>query len=126
MPGCRLRLAPPPRLVTAAARRAAGGERRRLAACWHGPPCPPLGSLVPSRQENLGDAFAAWQRVHGRSYSSAREASRRREVFAANAAYVASQNAKNGGSLVLELNQFADLTFEEFASTHLGYNPELR
>ncbi|PSC67743.1 KDEL-tailed cysteine endopeptidase CEP2 [Micractinium conductrix] len=76
--------------------------------------------------ENLGDAFAAWQRVHGRSYSSAREASRRREVFAANAAYVASQNAKNGGSLVLELNQFADLTFEEFASTHLGYNPELR
>lgn len=72
------------------------------------------------------EAFALWQRTHGRSYKSVREAAKRQEVFVANAHHIAQVNARPAGSLRLELNQFADLTWEEFASTHLGYKPELR
>lgn len=76
-------------------------------------------------QENPGQAFSQWQMTHGRSYKSASEARKRQAVFVENAKHVAEQNARNSG-LVLALNQFADLTLEEFAATHLGYNPSLR
>lgn len=76
--------------------------------------------------ENPAEAFTLWQRVHGRSYKSAREADKRKAVFVENARHVASVNARPDSSLRLALNQFADLSREEFASTHLGYNPQLR
>jgi hypothetical protein len=37
---------------------------------------------------------------------------------------VAEHNARNAG-YTLALNAYADLTFEEFAQTKLGYNPKL-
>lgn len=49
------------------------------------------------------------------------EKAKRRGIFQRNAAYVAEQNAKNS-DLVLALNQFADLTFEEFSRSHLGFD----
>jgi cathepsin L/KDEL-tailed cysteine endopeptidase len=76
-------------------------------------------------QASPKEAFALWQRTHGRSYKTPSEATKRLAVFAANARYVAEHNARNSG-LVLGLNQFADLTFEEFSASHLGYKQSLR
>ena len=70
-------------------------------------------------------AFARWRAAHGRSYKSAREAERRRGIFAANAAMIAARNAAPGSSLRLALNEFADLTWDEFRSTHLGLQPAI-
>ncbi|KAL4444550.1 hypothetical protein ABPG77_002367 [Micractinium sp. CCAP 211/92] len=75
---------------------------------------------------NPTEAFAMWQQSHGRSYKSAREAARRREVFLENAAHVAEVNARPGGFLRLALNEFADLTWQEFSAARMGYKPELR
>ncbi len=47
-------------------------------------------------------------------------------MFVANARHVAQVNARPGGSLRLALNEFADLTWEEFSATRLGYKPQLR
>ena len=130
--------------------RGGGWEPRRRVSEWglpaSGPPPPPgrpasrhalprtrpavRGASASQRrrrrpQERPGEAFALWQQAYGRSYKSASEASRRRAVFAANARHVAEHNARNSG-LVLALNQFADLTFDEFAATHLGYQPSAR
>lgn len=70
-------------------------------------------------------AFTLWTVQHGKSYGSAREADKRRGVFAANAAHVAATNAAATGpsSLRLALNEFADLTWEEFSAKKLGFGP---
>jgi hypothetical protein len=72
------------------------------------------------------EAFTLWQKAHSRSYKTVTEAKRRQGVFLNNARHVAATNARTDTTLRLALNQFADLTFEEFASTHLGYKPALR
>lgn len=77
----------------------------------------------------LGDtraAFLAWAHAHGKEYlQDVVELERKLEVFERNAFFVKEHNAA-GLSTTLELNQFADLTFEEFHDTYLGYNPNLR
>lgn len=35
-------------------------------------------------------------------------------------------NARPGGFLRLALNEFADLTWQEFSAARMGYKPELR
>ncbi|KAI7836852.1 hypothetical protein COHA_009305 [Chlorella ohadii] len=57
---------------------------------------------------NPAVAFVRWQAQHGKSYKSAREAERRRGIFAANAAKIAAQNARTDSSLRLALNDAAN------------------
>jgi hypothetical protein len=92
---------------------------RRLTFC-------PLLPLLPLLQANPAEAFSLWQATHGKSYKSAGEGARRQAVFADNAGRVAAQNARTDSSLRLALNQYADLTWQEFAQSRLGYNPALR
>lgn len=77
-------------------------------------------------QENPVEAFSLWQKTHSRSYKTVNEAKRRQAVFLKNAQHVAATNARTDTTLRLALNQFADLTYEEFATAHLGYKPTLR
>ncbi|XBI57991.1 hypothetical protein VPH35_039289 [Triticum aestivum] len=72
-----------------------------------------------------GDALAArherWMAKFGREYTDAAEKLRRQEVFAANARHVEAVNRAGNRTYTLGLNQFSDLTSEEFTEKHLGY-----
>lgn len=66
-------------------------------------------------------AFEAWAAEHGRSYASPEEHSRRRAIFASNAAFVAEHSgrfASGTETYEVALNLFADLTLEEFRTTY--------
>lgn len=75
--------------------------------------------------ENPPAAFSLWQKTHARSYKSPSEASRRQAIFVKNAEHVAAVNSRPDSTLRLALNQFADLTLEEFSATQLGFKPSL-
>ncbi|KAM3369549.1 hypothetical protein ACQJBY_017442 [Aegilops geniculata] len=72
-----------------------------------------------------GDALAArherWMAKYGRAYTDAAEKLHRQEVFAANARHVDAVNRAGNRTYTLGLNQFSDLTNEEFVEKHLGY-----
>lgn len=59
--------------------------------------------------------------AHGKSYLPHKFAERL-AVFRANAAFITKHNTEDTG-FELGLNQFADLSFEEFSKTHLGLLP---
>ncbi|VAH61682.1 unnamed protein product [Triticum turgidum subsp. durum] len=66
-----------------------------------------------------------WMAKFGRAYTDADEKSRRREVFAANVQHVDAVNRAGNLTYTLGLNQFSDLTDDEFLKTHLGYRHQL-
>merc|ERR1719362_1359253 len=66
------------------------------------------------------EAFEAFEARFGRNYGSD-ERETRLAAFTANYKYIQEENAK-GHSYVLGITEFADLTKEEFAATHFGYN----
>ncbi|XBI51950.1 hypothetical protein VPH35_034400 [Triticum aestivum] len=79
-------------------------------------------SVVAARGEALPAArHERWMAKYGRVYADAAEKLRRREVFAANARHIDAVNRAGNRTYTLGLNQFSDLTNEEFAETHLGY-----
>uniref|UniRef100_A0A0E0ML92 Uncharacterized protein n=1 Tax=Oryza punctata TaxID=4537 RepID=A0A0E0ML92_ORYPU len=91
--------------------------------CFH------RGAIVAARE--LGDAAMAarherWMAQYGRVYKDADEKARRFEVFKANVAFIESFNAGGKNKYWLGVNQFADLTSEEFKATmtnNKGFSP---
>ncbi|KAM0874821.1 hypothetical protein ACQ4PT_037187 [Festuca glaucescens] len=75
------------------------------------------GALLPSAAVR----HERWMVKFGRAYTDAVEKLRRREVFAANARHVDAVNRAGNRTYTLGLNQFSDLTDDEFLETHLGY-----
>lgn len=72
------------------------------------------------------NVWHAYKQQHGKSYASLGEERKRREVFQNNVANVLRHNLRR--SLGLEtydqgVNQFSDLTWEEFVSTYLRRQP---
>jgi C1A family cysteine protease len=63
--------------------------------------------------------FAAWKATNGKAYASADEEALRFAVFEANLARVAAHNAK-GESWSMAVNEFGDLTPQEFAAGRIG------
>ena len=68
-------------------------------------PAPPLLCLTCS--------FSEWMRSSKKAYSSREELVLRRGIFAANLAKIQQHNAE-GHSWAMSVNQFADLTADEF------------
>lgn len=64
--------------------------------------------------------FQSWMAHHKKSYSTAEETQRRLENFADNARFVREFDSKSAGFTV-GLNQFADLTVQEYRETVLGH-----
>ncbi|GFR45554.1 hypothetical protein Agub_g6948 [Astrephomene gubernaculifera] len=65
-------------------------------------------------------AFPIWVEKHGRSYrEGSTEYSRRLNVFKDNIKAIVEHQAKDPG-VTLALNEYADLTWQEFSSTRLG------
>jgi xylem cysteine proteinase len=72
----------------------------------------------------LLDLFASWSVNHSKTYASSKEKVKRYEVFKQNLMHITETNRKNG-SYWLGLNQFADMSHEEFKANHLGLKPGL-
>lgn len=58
---------------------------------------------------------------HGRTYKDAKEKERRFAIFKSNVEYIESFNSALGKDYKLEVNQFADLTNEEFGAFRKGF-----
>eukprot|EP00441_Pelagodinium_beii_P019062 CAMPEP_0197661292 /NCGR_PEP_ID=MMETSP1338-20131121/51371_1 /TAXON_ID=43686 ORGANISM="Pelagodinium beii, Strain RCC1491" /NCGR_SAMPLE_ID=MMETSP1338 /ASSEMBLY_ACC=CAM_ASM_000754 /LENGTH=394 /DNA_ID=CAMNT_0043238823 /DNA_START=38 /DNA_END=1219 /DNA_ORIENTATION=- len=74
-----------------------------------------LASAAPDADREFKRFVEKWNK----DYADAEEQEHRFNIFRSNLHHVEEENAK-GHSYELELNQFADLTPEEFALTHLG------
>jgi len=69
--------------------------------------------------------FVNFVRNHSKAYASVAETRLRFGVFKSNMDMINNHNSQNLG-WTMALNEFADLTWDEFASTHLGYVPSTR
>ncbi|KAF2295065.1 hypothetical protein GH714_031328 [Hevea brasiliensis] len=64
-----------------------------------------------------------WMAKHGKVYEDAEEHQKRFRIFKENVEFIESFNAAGDRSYNLSINQFADLTREEFKKLYLGYKP---
>ncbi|OAY68894.1 Fruit bromelain [Ananas comosus] len=62
--------------------------------------------------------FEYWMSEHGRVYANAKEKQKRYEIFENNVKYIEGFNKVGGRSYTLGVNQFSDLTNEEFTNTY--------
>ncbi|EER19300.1 cathepsin L, putative [Perkinsus marinus ATCC 50983] len=69
--------------------------------------------------DTAGLAFLGFQKKYGKSYESGEEEIKRAAIFQDNLDYIQKVNAQNL-SYKLAVNEFADLTFEEFAAVRLS------
>ena len=66
------------------------------------------------------DQFSQFQSEHGKEYCCQEEESLRLEVFTANLKKIEEHNETPGKTWTMAVNQFADLTEEEFKTDVLG------
>ncbi len=77
-------------------------------------------------QDNPLSAFQTWAQTFGKEYlDDAAEVEKRLAIFRDNAAMIAAHNANKDSTFKMAINQFADLTHEEFKATRLGLKPTL-
>jgi cathepsin L len=78
--------------------------------------------IVASYAIELRDVeFQNWRRTHMKEYSNQNEYSLRLRIFSENIALIEAHNSKReADDIVLGMNQFGDLTHEEFARTYLA------
>ncbi|KAK8579302.1 hypothetical protein V6N12_069629 [Hibiscus sabdariffa] len=62
-----------------------------------------------------------WMDDYGRKYKSNLEKEKRLDIFKENLEYIESFNNGGNRSFKLGLNEFADMTHDEFIATHTGY-----
>jgi hypothetical protein len=75
-------------------------------------------------EERLRDRFQSWMQKHDKSYKSESETNHRFAIFKDNLRYIHSHNVQHPTpSYSLGLNNFADLTNEEYKTRYLGYKP---
>ncbi|OAY73138.1 Xylem cysteine proteinase 1 [Ananas comosus] len=76
-----------------------------------------------SSHDKLIDLFESWMQKHDKSYSSFKEKLRRFEIFKDNLMHIDETNRKVT-SYWLGLNEFADLSHEEFKEKYFGLRAE--
>ncbi|XP_057503110.1 actinidain-like [Actinidia eriantha] len=70
--------------------------------------------------------FESWLVEYGKSYNALGEKERRFEIFKDNLRFVDEHNADVNRSYKVGLNQFSDLTLEEYSSIYLGTKFDMR
>jgi C1A family cysteine protease len=76
-------------------------------------------ALASPPQPDVKVLFDEFVSKHGRTYASAAERNERYQIFADNVKKIEASNAKNH-TYTLGITAFADLTFDEWRSQHLG------
>ncbi|KAL6527201.1 Cysteine protease xcp2 [Orobanche gracilis] len=72
--------------------------------------------------DKLINLFESWLDKHGKKYKSFEEKLHRFEIFKDNLKHIDERNKKVDSSYWLGLNEFADLSHEEFKKMYLGLN----
>ncbi|KAK8647807.1 hypothetical protein V6N13_121534 [Hibiscus sabdariffa] len=83
-----------------------------------------LASLVISRTFHdtaIVDKHEQWMVDYGRKYDNNLEKEKRLNIFMENLEYIESFNNVGNKSFKLGLNEFADMTHDEFIAAHTGY-----
>ncbi|KAL9238334.1 hypothetical protein vseg_012768 [Gypsophila vaccaria] len=75
-------------------------------------------------EERLHDLFMSWMSRHEKRYSSLEERLQKFEVFVDNLKHIDQRNKQISGSYWLGLNEFADLSHDEFRKRYLGLKVE--
>jgi len=81
-------------------------------------------SRFTTQEINLWKEFVQFQHNFNREYPSLEEHDRRFDIFKHNFQEILAHNSANSANFTLGINQFTDLTHEEFKQQHLGYNLE--
>jgi C1A family cysteine protease len=76
-----------------------------------------LPALSHQSNEDLTQLWSAWKVQYGRNYATSQEDANRMAIFTQNYYKVQAHNAK-GDTFTMALNQFADLTGDEFKATY--------
>ncbi|PNX64121.1 cysteine proteinase, partial [Trifolium pratense] len=69
------------------------------------------------------EAHKQWMKKYGIKYANSTEMEKRRKIFKQNLEYIEKMNRINkaaGKTYTLGLNDYSDLTDEEFSATHTG------
>ena len=74
-----------------------------------------------SSESSIAIAHKKWMVKYGRVYLNQTEKNKRFNIFKQNFEYINSFNSAQNSSYQLGLNQFADLTEEEFLASHIGF-----
>ncbi|KAF7456864.1 cathepsin CPL [Cryptosporidium felis] len=78
------------------------------------------GEIVDPANEALRRSFEDFKKKYGKNYGSKEEEDERFEIYKRNANFIQITNSQ-GFSYELEMNEFGDLTREEFAERYMGY-----
>jgi len=71
--------------------------------------------------DEYGKAFKDFETTYGKTYANEQQRYFRYDIFKHNYMYITGENANALNSYELGVNDFSDMTPEEFAETHLGY-----
>ncbi|XP_010276986.1 PREDICTED: ervatamin-B-like [Nelumbo nucifera] len=72
-------------------------------------------------EEGVALIFERWTEKHGKVYTSTEEKDRRFKIFQSNLAYIINWNSKRSPTdHTMGLNQFSDMSFEEFSNVRLS------
>ncbi|XP_027343842.1 ervatamin-B-like [Abrus precatorius] len=71
-------------------------------------------------ESSVANTFQQWMSQYERSYADVAEKEKRFKIFMRNLEYIENFNNGANKSYVLGLNQFADLTYEEFIASRTG------
>jgi len=77
--------------------------------------------LMISDEDEYHTAFRKFKERFGRVYKDAAEETARFAVFKTNLLFIEEENSKNENAYELGVNDFTDLTLEQFSATHFGY-----
>ncbi|KAK3425257.1 hypothetical protein EUGRSUZ_F02043 [Eucalyptus grandis] len=84
---------------------------------WH------AASVRTLHESNIAEQHEQWMAQYGRTYKDQEEKEKRRAIFKKNLQFIEDFNASGNRTFKLGINQFSDLTDEEFARSHTGYLP---
>jgi C1A family cysteine protease len=86
-----------------------------------------FGEKAEITEDEFQEAFMDFVATHQRSYYNSWEFENRYQIFKDNYQRIADHNLNSEYiGFTMKMNQFGDLTLEEFKEKYLGYNPSLR
>ncbi|KAK3431584.1 zingipain-2 [Eucalyptus grandis] len=82
---------------------------------WH------ATSVRTLHESNIAEQHEQWMAKYGRTYKDQGEKEKRRAIFKKHLQFIEDFNASGNRTFKLGINQFSDLTDDEFIQSHTGY-----